>query len=192
MSRTAADDDAPPLTSKHSAEVADAAEAAGLTVGGSVSTRSVTINRPRDELYAFFRDFANLPKFMDNIERVEVRDADHSHWVVKAPGGRTVEWDSTVTEEVVPDHYAWTSTGDVANSGRIDFADAGLRGTVVTASVAYDPPAGAIGKLVAKLFQREPSIQNRRDLRRFKQLMETGEIATNARTAKALAEERGK
>ncbi len=183
-------DDAPALTAKDGKVVETAADDLGLTVGDSVSTRSVTINRPREELYAFFRDFANLPKFMDNIERVDVRDADHSHWVVKAPGGRTVEWDSTITEEAVPDHYAWTSTGDVPNSGRIDFRDAGARGTVVTASIAYDPPAGAVGKLVAKLFQREPSIQNRRDLRRFKQLMETGEIATNARTAKALAEEK--
>ncbi len=183
-------DDAPPLTAKDGKVVDAAADDLGLTVGSSVSERSVTINRPRDELYAFFRDFANLPRFMDNVERVDVRDAAHSHWVVKAPGGRTVEWDSTIGEEAVPDHFAWTSTGDVANSGRVDFHDAGARGTVVTASIAYDPPAGAVGKLVAKLFQREPAIQTRRDLRRFKQLMETGEVSTNARTAKALAEEK--
>lgn len=183
-------DDAPPLTSKNPDEVAAAADAIGLISGDSVSTRSVTINRPREELFAYFRDFANLPTFMDNIERVDVLDANRSHWVVKAPAGRTVEWDSTISDESAPSFFAWTSEGDVANSGRIEFRDAGVRGTVVTADIAYDPPAGAIGKLVAKLFQREPAIQARRDLRRFKQLMETGEISTNARTAAALAEEK--
>ncbi|MGI4880279.1 MAG: SRPBCC family protein [Janthinobacterium lividum] len=184
------DDDAPPLTSKHSETVSDAANAMELTVGDSVSQRSVTINRPRDELYAFFRDFGNLSKFMENIERVDVIDEIRSHWVVKAPAGRTVEWDSVISEESAPSSFAWTSHGDIANSGRVEFQDAGARGTVVTAMVAYDPPGGVVGKLVAKLFQREPAIQARRDLRRLKQLMETGEVSTNARTAAALAEEK--
>lgn len=183
------DDDAPPLTSKHAATVDKAQQALDLP-GESASTRSVTINRPRDELFAYFRDFANLPTFMDNIERVDVHDATRSHWVVKAPGGRTVEWESTITEELPPSFFSWTSKGDVANSGRVEFHDAGARGTVVTVSIAYDPPAGAVGKLVAKLFQREPAIQARRDLRRFKQLMETGEVATNARTAAQHAKEK--
>lgn len=183
-------DDAPPLTSKHSETVSDAAEAMELNVGDSVSQRSVTINRPREELYAFFRDFGNLPSFMENIERVDVIDGTRSHWVVKAPAGRTVEWDSVISEESAPSSFAWTSQGDVANSGRVEFQDAGTRGTIVTAMVAYEPPGGAIGKLVAKLFQREPAIQSRRDLRRLKQLMETGEVSTNARTAAALAEEK--
>jgi len=189
MASPTRDDDAPPLTSKHSATVAAAQDDLDLP-GDSVSTRSVTINRPREELFAYFRDFANLPAFMDNIERVDVTDATHSHWVVKAPAGRTVEWDSTITEDSPPLVFAWASVGDVPNSGRVEFHEAGARGTVVTASIAYDPPAGAIGKLVAKLFQREPAIQTRRDLRRFKQLMETGEVSTNARTAAALAEEK--
>lgn len=183
-------DDAPPLTSKHSDTVMAAAKATELTVGDSVSQRSVTINRPRDELYAFFRDFGNLPRFMENIERVDVIDQTRSHWVVKAPAGRTVEWDSVISEESAPSSFAWTSQGDIANSGRVEFRDAGPRGTVVTAMVAYDPPGGTIGKLVAKLFQREPAIQARRDLRRLKQLMETGEVSTNARTAAALAKEK--
>ena len=86
---------------------------------------------------------------------------------------------------------AWASTegADIPNSGRIEFRDAGDRGTIVTATIAYDPPAGIIGKVVAKLFQREPAIQARRDLRRFKQLMETGEIATASWTQKQLQEE---
>ena len=150
----------------------------------ALTTRAVTINRSADELYAYFRDFANLPSFMENIVRIDVRDDAHSHWVVKAPAGKTVEWDATVTNEVPGRSFTWQSDegADVPNSGKVEFVDAGARGTVVTAKIAYDPPAGTVGKLIAKLFQREPAIQARRDLRRFKQLMETGEVATAART----------
>jgi len=129
---------------------------------------------------------------MDNVERIDVLDAKRSHWVVKAPGGKTVEWDSVVTDEVDGEYIAWASEpgADVDNSGRVDFRDAGARGTVVTATLLYDPPAGVVGKLIAKLFQREPAIQARRDLRRFKQLMETGEVATAAQTRKQYEEEK--
>src|SRR3569623_2480737 len=128
---------------------------------------------------------------MDNIVRIDVRDATHSHWVVKAPGGKTVEWDATVTQEVENQSITWQSDdgADVPNSGKIEFRDAGARGTIVTATIAYDPPAGTIGKLIAKLFQRAPAIQARRDLRRFTQLMETGEIATAAMNRKQFDEE---
>ncbi|RZM04914.1 MAG: SRPBCC family protein [Sphingomonas sp.] len=143
---------------------------------------AVTINRPAAELFAYFRDFTNLPGFMENVERIDVTDGHRSHWVVKAPAGRTVEWDARVTREVPDRLIAWTSEdgADVPNSGQIEFHDAGARGTVVTATILYDPPGGAIGRIVAKMFQREPKIQARRDLRRFKQLMETGEVATPA------------
>ncbi|WP_010184971.1 SRPBCC family protein [Sphingomonas sp. PAMC 26605] len=189
---TTAGDDAPLTASKHHSAAIDAATD-GLIEdrGDSLVGRAVTINRPRAELYAYFRDFANLPSFMDNIERVDVRDATHSHWVVKAPAGRTVEWDSTITDEVEGEYFVWASDpgADIANSGRIEFRDAGARGTVVTASLIYDPPGGVVGKLIAKLFQREPAIQARRDLRRFKQLMETGEVATAASTRAAFEED---
>jgi uncharacterized membrane protein len=144
--------------------------------------QAVTINRPRHELYAFWRDFGNLPRIMENIESVTELDERRSHWVVRGPAGSTVEWDSQIVEDVPGELISWQSDAgaDITNSGRIDFRDApGGRGTVVTATIAYDPPAGAVGKLVAKLFQREPKIQARRDLRRFKQFMETGEIATS-------------
>lgn len=185
-------DDAPLTASKHSSAAVDAATDGLVEArGDALVGRAVTINRPRAELYAYFRDFANLPSFMDNIERVDVRDATHSHWVVKAPAGRTVEWDSTITDEVEGEYFVWASDpgADIANSGRIEFRDAGARGTVVTASLIYDPPAGVVGKLIAKLFQREPAIQARRDLRRFKQLMETGEVATAASTRAAFEED---
>lgn len=98
-----------------------------------------------------------------------------------APAGQSVEWDSIITEDQPNRLIAWASVegSGIQNSGHVDFRDAPAgRGTEVTATVAYDPPGGALGKLVAKLFQREPKIQARQDLRRFKQLMETGEIST--------------
>ncbi|MBA3897281.1 MAG: SRPBCC family protein [Sphingomonadaceae bacterium] len=180
--RTAALDDAPPSTSKR-LDGEDAATAALIEPShGAILGRAVTINRPVGELYAYWRDFSNLATFMENVERIDVLDPKRSHWVVKAPAGQTVEWDATVTEEQNGKLIAWASDAGagVANSGRIEFADAGARGTVVTATISYDP-AGIVGKIVAKMFQREPAIQARRDLRRFKQLMETGELATNAR-----------
>jgi uncharacterized membrane protein len=149
--------------------------------GNVLIGRTVTINRPRTELYTFWRNFQNLPLFMENIESVKVLDSTRSHWVVCAPAQQTVEWDSIITEEIPGSAIAWTSAPDagVRHSGRIEFRDAPAgRGTEVTATIIYDPPAGAVGKLIAKLFQREPAIQARRDLRRFKQLMETGEIST--------------
>jgi uncharacterized membrane protein len=185
-------DDAPAAASKRSDAVDRATEGLIEPKGDSVVGRTVTINRPRAELFAYWRDFANLATFMDNVERVDVLDARRSHWVVKAPAGKTVEWDSTITDESDGEYIAWASDegADVPNSGRIEFRDAGARGTVVTATIVYDPPAGTLGKLVAKMFQREPAIQARRDLRRFKQLMEAGEIATSSWTAAQLAEEK--
>lgn len=164
-------DDAPARTAKHSDEAKN------------VVGRAVTINRPARELYAYWRDFANLATFMENIVSIEVLDAKRSHWVVKAPLGQTVEWDAVVTEDREGELLAWTSENtQVPNGGRVEFKDAGPRGTVVSATIAYDPPAGVIGKVVAKVAGREPGVEMRRDLRRFKQLMETGEIATNVKT----------
>jgi uncharacterized membrane protein len=143
--------------------------------------RTVSINRPRQELYAFWRDFTNLSLFMENIQAIRVLDARRSHWVVAAPGDRTVEWDSIVLEDEPGSTIAWASAegASVRNSGRVEFRDStNGRGTVVTATIIYDAPGGAVGKALAKLFQREPNIQARRDLRRFKQLLETGEIST--------------
>jgi uncharacterized membrane protein len=185
-------DDAPIAASKRDDAIAQATETLVEPKGDSLSGRAVTINRSRSELFAFWRDFSNLATFMENVERIDVLDDRRSHWVVKAPGGKSVEWNSVVTEEQPDQFIAWASEdgADVPNSGRIDFRDAGARGTVVSATLLYDPPAGVIGKLIAKMFQREPAIQARRDLRRFKQLMETGEIATSSWTRAQLDEEK--
>ena len=178
----ALDSDAPLTAAVHQRDVAhEAAEERGWHEAALVG-RTITVNRSREEIYAFWRDFRNLARFMENVESVRMDDGRRSHWVVKAPGGKTVEWDSVLTEEEDGRLLAWESTedADIKNSGRIEFRDAPPgRGTEITATIVYDPPGGDIGKLIAKLFQKEPKIQARRDLRRFKQLMETGEISTS-------------
>jgi uncharacterized membrane protein len=143
--------------------------------------RSVTIDRQREELYAFWRDFKNLPQFMHSVHSVTIQDRTRSHWIIEAPAGKTVEWDSQITHDEPGRLIAWQSLegASVRNSGRVEFLDSpDGRGTVVRVTLTYDPPAGAVGKLVAKLFQKDPKVQARQDLRRFKQLMETGEVAT--------------
>ena len=159
------------------------AEEMGRDGEDAVIGRTVTINRPREEVYAFWRDFSNLPLVMENVERIDTDDARRSHWVVKAPAGKTVEWESVVTEDEPGRLIAWQSVegADVASSGRIEFLDAAPgRGTMVRATFSYDPPAGWLGEWIAKLFQREPNVQARRDLRRLKQFLETGEVTSSA------------
>jgi uncharacterized membrane protein len=171
-SETLVRDDAPITAAKH------------LDSDGALLAESVTINRPAQELYDFWRQPENLAEVMENIVTIEPIGPDRSRWTVKAPAGNEVSWESVITKDVPGREIYWQSAegAEVKNSGRIEFRDAGKRGTVVRAVIAYDPPGGMIGQLIAKLFQREPRIQTRRDLHRFKQLMETGEIATSART----------
>ncbi len=150
--------------------------------GDAVVARAVTIDRQAEELYAYWRDFSNLAVLMENIERIETIDAKRSHWVVKGPAGKDVEWDSIVTEDVPNRRIAWQADerADVQNSGWVEFRPApGERGTEVHALIQYDAPGGAVGRTVAKILQREPNTQMRRELRRFKQLMETGEITSS-------------
>lgn len=182
-------DDGPTVTAKNNADELTAATVTDAQ-GKSAVARAVTINRPVGEVYSYFRDFSNLPNFMENVVSITVTDDARSHWVVKGPAGAHIEWDARVTEEQPNALIAWTSEegADVPNSGRVEFRDAGQRGTVVTATILYDPPGGTVGKLIAKMFQREPAIQARRDLRRFKQLMEAGEIATPAMNRKQFEE----
>jgi uncharacterized membrane protein len=162
--------------------------AAGLTVedeDDELIGRTVSINRPREELYEFWRDFRNFPLFMENIEDVEVSDGGRSHWTVRGPANSDLDWDSQIVEDVPGELIEWRSVegAQVKNSGRVEFRDASNgRGTVVTVTLTYDPPAGALGKVFAKVFRREPRIQARQELRRFKQLMETGELPTAERS----------
>lgn len=142
--------------------------------------RSVTINRPPDQLYRFWRNFENLPRFMSNLEWVKVSDGTHSHWVARVAGGRTVEWDAEITAERENELIGWRGSGPVidhAGSVRFEKAPAG-RGTTVRVQVQYNPTGGKFAASLAKLLGSEPEQLIREDLTRFKQLMETGEIPT--------------
>lgn len=147
----------------------------------AVATRAVTIGLPREMIYAFCRDLSNLAGVMENVRRVDDLGAGRSHWVVGAPGGETVEWDTSITADEPGRLIAWRSEpgAKIAHYGSVEFRDApGERGSEVHARIVYDPPGGAVGKLAATLFQMEPGQQAKRDLRRLKMFLETGEIAT--------------
>ena len=149
----------------------------------NVLGNTVTVGLPREKLFDEWRDFTRFPRFMENVERVQKLDEKRSRWTIKAPAGSSVELVTRITEDNPPQSIAWESEpeSEIKTQGRVQFLDAGPgRGTMVRLIMRYDPPGGIIGKGVAKLLQREPKIQSRRDLRRFKSLMETGEIATNA------------
>ncbi|HEY6458123.1 MAG TPA: SRPBCC family protein [Steroidobacteraceae bacterium] len=175
-------DDAPIATAKHPAK---AALSAREDAGSDIIGRSVTVDRPRQELYLFWRDFRNLPLFMTGIRRVEVDDAEHARWFVGRGGGtdQTFVWNTVILADRPDELIAWrTSDGtETLHEGSLQFRDAiGGRGAVVTATISYDQSGGRIGELIARILHRDPKVQARRDLRRFKQLMETGELATAA------------
>jgi uncharacterized membrane protein len=143
--------------------------------------KTVTINKSPEELYRFWRNFDNLPRIMNHLESVQTLSGTRSHWVAKAPAGTTVEWDAEVYNEKENELIAWRSLegADVDNAGSVHFTGApGGRGTEIRVVLKYDPPGGTLGSIFAKLFGEEPGQQIEEDLRRFKQLMETGEIAT--------------
>ena len=143
--------------------------------------KSTIVNRSPEECYAFWRDLQNLPRFMTHIEDVQVIDQRLSHWVAKAPAGARVEWDAQIVDDRPGQSISWRSLpdSDVEHSGTVRFETApGNRGTLVRVEMLYRPPGGRVGSLVAKLFGDEPRQQIPQELRRFKQLLETGEIAT--------------
>ncbi|MBC8122684.1 MAG: DUF2892 domain-containing protein [Gemmatimonadaceae bacterium] len=145
--------------------------------------KTVTINKQPEELFRFWRNFENLPGFMKHLEAVRVIDDKNSHWVAKGPAGTKVEWDAEIVDEKVNEMIAWRSLegADVGNAGSVHFMPApGGRGTEVKVLINYDPPAGKVGAAILKLFQEEPSQQVDDDLRRFKQVMEAGEVATTS------------
>lgn len=142
---------------------------------------AVTIERPAEELYQFWHNFENLPQFMKHLEAVTVLSPTQSRWKAKAPGGLSVEWDAEITQDEQPRLIAWRSlpNADVPNSGSVSFTPApGNRGTEVQVELEYNPPAGKLGQMFAKLFREEPEQQVAGDLRRFKWLMEAGELPT--------------
>lgn len=146
--------------------------------------KGVTVNRPAAEVYGFWRNFENLPRFMDHLESVLVIDETRSHWVAKAPAGTKVEWDAAIHNEIDDELIAWRSLpgADVNNAGSVHFTPVGDgSSTEVLVVLSYEPPAGKLGAAVAKLLGEEPSQQVEDDLRRLKQVMEAGEVRGNSK-----------
>lgn len=162
----------------------------GSTVAGETNTgrvvKAITIARPVEDVYAFWRDFTNLPGFMRHLESVEATDAEgrRSHWRAKAPLGASVEWNAELTEDRPNERISWRSVdGQVRNAGTVHFAPAPAgRGTVVRVELEYDPPGGPLGAAIAKLTGEEPEQQTADDLRRLKQVLEVGEVVLSDAT----------
>ena len=155
-------------------------EALGINKAIKVE-KTVTINKPKEELYRFWHNFENLPNFMKHLKSVTVLSDKRSHWVANAPLGASVEWDADIIEDRENEFISWASVegADVDNSGFVRFKPApGDRGTEVKVVIEYAPPGGVVASAIAKLFGEEPEQQIGDELRRFKMLMEAGEIST--------------
>jgi uncharacterized membrane protein len=154
--------------------------AAGTQAGRSVRVASsLTINRPAEEIYRFWRDLKNLPRFMMNLEAIHPRDDRRSHWIARGPAGRRFEWDAEIVEDRADELISWRTLpdADIAHTGAVRFSRApGGRGTEVIVEMEYTPPGGLLGVRLTKLLQRDPQRQMEDDLRRLKQVLETGEV----------------
>jgi uncharacterized membrane protein len=148
---------------------------------GVIVEDSITIYRPVSEVYSFWRNLENLPRFMEHLEDVRVIDRLHSRWAAKGPLGVTVQWDAEIINDIPPTLLSWKSVGqsDVISAGSVRFRPSGELATEVRVKLQYDPPAGKIGATVAWLLGEDPQHQIAEDLRRFKQLVETGEISSS-------------
>ncbi|MCY7275988.1 MAG: SRPBCC family protein [Phormidesmis sp. CAN_BIN44] len=156
------------------------ADATGINKAIRVE-KTVTINKSAEELYNYWHNFENLPTFMKHVKSVQVLDMRRSHWVANAPLGQTIEWDADIINDQPNQLIAWASEegAQIDNSGFVRFSPApGDRGTEVKVVMEYNVPGGMVTAAIAKLFGEEPEQQIGDELRRFKQLMETGEIAT--------------
>lgn len=144
--------------------------------------RTVTIGKPRDEVWAFFRDFENVPRFMKGVVAV-APDGERTRWTVRGPHDGEVDLETKIVDERAGEYLLWRTTEDspIAMEGRVFFRDAPPgRGTEVTGLVTYHPPGGHLGHAAAKAMGRDARAQVRRELKRLKMLLETGEIATSA------------
>jgi len=146
---------------------------------GTGVEQSVTIKRPQDDLFRFWRNFENLPRFMDNLESVRVLDDGVSHWVAKGPAGARVEWNAQIHNEIENELIAWRSLpgSEVDHAGSVHFTPATSDGTEVRVVLRYSPLAGRFGSAVARLAGDDPERQVADDLRRFKQVMEASDFS---------------
>jgi uncharacterized membrane protein len=159
----------------------DTRSALGGSAGVNVE-ESVAINRPAAELYRFWRNLENLPRFMEHLESVERITDTLSRWRAKGPAGAVVEWNAEIINDIPNDVIAWKSIegSDVVSAGSVNFENAGAgQGTRVRVRLQYSPPGGKLGAAVAWLMGRDPATEIREDLRRLKQLVETGEVRTS-------------
>ena len=143
--------------------------------------RAITVNKPRAEVYQFWRHLENLPRFMNHLESVRQLDNRRSHWVAHGPAARMVEWDAEIINEIENELIGFRSLegGTVDLAGSVQFKDApDGRGTEVVVELQYNPPAGILGAFTAKMYGEEPTQQLEEDLRRFKAVMEGGEMLT--------------
>ena len=148
---------------------------ASLEAGaGTRVEQSILVDRSPEELFHFWRNFTNLPRFMDNLESVAVLDEDRSHWVAKGPAGTRVEWDAAIHNEIEDELIAWRSLpgADVDQAGSVHFVPTGDGRTEVRVVLRYRAPAGKVGEAVSKLLGEDPARQVSDDLRRFKQVVE--------------------
>src|SRR5687768_15980950 len=146
---------------------------------GVIVEESVTINRPVPELYRFWRNLENLPRFMTHLHSVERITDTLSRWQAKGPAGSTVEWNAEIINEVPDRVIGWRSLegSDVVSAGSVNFEEAGAGGTTVRVRLQYSPPLGKVGAAVAKLLGADAATEIRQDLHRFKSLVETGQTA---------------
>ena len=171
------------LTAVHASRAKQASSGSaieGARRGGPMElTATTTVRKPPSEVYAFWRDLSRLPTFMAHLKEVRPAGDRTSHWSASAPFGKNVEWDAEIIGDVAGEKIAWRSTGnaDVPNAGTVRFVPApdGVS-TEVHVLLTYDIPGGAVGKAVAKYFGEEPHQQLDDDLRRLKQVLETGEV----------------
>ena len=146
----------------------------------------ITVNKPVEEVYAFWKDPQNFPRFMDQLQAVRITSGRRSHWTAKAPVGLTVEWDAETITDIPNEMISWSSVeeSDIENIGTVRFQQAaGGRGTEVTLEMDFKPKGGAIGGKIARFFAVIPKTQMQNDLRRFKQLIELGEIVRSDASA---------
>jgi uncharacterized membrane protein len=153
----------------------DTRHALGGSRGVNVEER-VIINRPATEIYGFWRNLENLPRFMSHLESVERITETLSRWRAEAPGGTTVEWNAEIINEVENSLLAWRSLegSDVVSAGSVRFEPAGQRRTLVRVRLQYSPPGGKAGAAIATLMGKDAATQIREDLMRFKQMIESG------------------
>jgi uncharacterized membrane protein len=146
---------------------------------GVLVHEAMRVEKPLDEVYAFWRRFENLPQFMTYLERVTDLGNGRSHWVAKGSAGAHVEWDAEIVNEVVNKVIGWRSLpdSDIVTAGSVNFTPVrNGRSTQVAVRLQYAPPAGRAGSWLATVFGREPNQTIREDLRHVKQILEAGEI----------------